>query len=443
VPKPSRPKRRPRIFLGPTEVAGCFGNLTIALRDLGVDAVHVNLSPHRFGYPEATPPPLAVRLGVLAKRRAASETTFAPRIFWRGVQATTTFAILLWALVRFDVFVFGFGQSLLRLHELALLKLLRKRLVFVLHGSDARPAYMNGATSREPWDVGEIIARTRALKRRLGRIERYADTVIADPTYCQLLEKPIVLRALIGRVITSAPASISEAEPNGRRIRVLHAPSDPVGKGSDEIRRIFRGLQARGHDLELVELDRQPNAVVLDAIARCDFVADQLYTDIPMATLATEAAVFGKPALVGSYAREDYRAAMPPGTVPPTVFVHPTEFESAAERLLSDPELRRRLGREAREFASSRWAASEVAERFMRVVTGDIPDEWVYDPATLRYARGYGFTDSQVRALLAAVVDAGGVAALQVADKPELERHLIELASGAVDELAEPELEYQ
>jgi hypothetical protein len=111
--------------------------------------------------------------------------------------------------------------------------------------------------------------------------------------------------------------------------------------------------------------------------------------------------------------------------------------------LLSDPELRRRLGREAREFAYERWAASAVAERFMRVVTGDIPAEWVYDPAALRYAHGYGFTDSQVRALLAAVVDAGGVGALQVGDKPELERHLIELASGAVDELAEPELEYQ
>lgn len=431
MPKPSRPKRSPRICLGPTEVAGWYAHLTTALRDLGVDAVHVNLSPHPFGYPEATRPPFGVRFGVWARCRSSHNGTFATRIFWRAVQATTSIAILVWALVRFDVFVFGFGRSFLRLRELALLKLLRKRIVFVLHGSDARPPYMNGAMSREPWNVEEVIARTRALKRRLGRIERYADAVISDPTYCQLLEKPIVLRALIGRVISGVPASISDADTDGRRIRVLHAPSDPVGKGSNEIRRIFSRLQARGHDVELVELDRQPNSVVLDEIARCDFVADQLYTDIPMATLATEAALFGKPALVGSYAGEHYRAAMPAGTVPPTLFVHPSEFEAAAEGLLSDPELRRRLGREARDFVSSRWAASDVAERFLRVVAGEAPDEWGYDPAALRYAHGYGFTDSQVRELVGAVLDAGGVAALQVGDKPGLERRLIELADGA------------
>jgi hypothetical protein len=303
-------------------------------------------------------------------------------------------------------------------------------MVFVLHGSDARPPYMNGAVTREPWNVEDVIAQTRALKRRLARIERYADAVISDPTYCQLLEKPIVLRALIGRAM-SAPAATPATDGGGPRIRVLHAPSDPAGKGSSEIRRIFAGLQARGHDLELVELDREPNSVVLDEIARCDLVADQLYTDIPMATLATEAALFGKPALVGSYAGEHYRAAMPAGTVPPTVFVHPSEFETAAERLLSDPELRQELGREAREFVASRWAASDVAERFLRVIAGDVPNEWGYDPGTLSYAHGYGFTDSQVRELVRAVLDAGGVAALQVGDKPELERRLVELAGGA------------
>lgn len=426
----SRRPRKPRICLGPIEIAGYYGRLTTALRELGVDAVHVNLAPHPFCYAEAPAPPSGIRLAVWCRRRDASHRTLPIRLGWRAVQAAASVGILVWALVRFDVFVFGFANTFLRLAELPLLRLLRKKVIFVLHGSDARPPYMNGAARRAPWNAAEVVARTRVQKLRLARIERYADAVIADPTYCQLLERPIILRAVIGRPIAREPRPISDIRPDGR-VRVVHAPSEPVGKGTSEIRRIFSQLQARGHDVDLIEIHGKPNSVVLDEIARCDFVADQLYSDIPMATLATEAALFGKPALVGGYAAECYRGLMPEGTVGPTVFVHPNEFEAAAERLLSDPELRDRLGREAREFVSLRCTPSGVAQRFLRVVSGDVPDDWAYDPATLRYTHGHGLSDDQVRDLVGAVVEAGGVTALQLADKPELERRLVELAGGA------------
>ena len=82
--------------------------------------------------------------------------------------------------MRFDVFVFGFANTFLRLAELPLLRLLRKKVIFVLHGSDARPPYMNGAARRAPWNAAEVVARTRVQKLRLARIERYADAVIAN-----------------------------------------------------------------------------------------------------------------------------------------------------------------------------------------------------------------------------------------------------------------------
>jgi hypothetical protein len=424
-----RRKGNPRICLAPTEISGYYGRLTAALRDLGVDAVHVNLTAHPFAYPEAATPPFIVRLTSWCRRRNVSQRTWAIRLMWGAIQGPVSAALLVWALVRFDTFVFGFARTFLRLHELAMLKRLGKRIIFVLHGSDSRPAYLNGAVTLAPWDVEEVIARTRAQKRRLARIERYADAVVCDPMSCHLLESPIVLRPLIGRPTASISPPISNAQLGGRRVRVLHAPSDPAGKGTHEIRRIFSSLQAQGHDVEFVEVNAQPNSIVLDEIARCDFVADQLYADTPMATLATEAALFGKPALVGGYAREHYSAAMPAGTVPPTTYVDPSEFKAAAERLLRDPELRKRLGHEAHEFVSLRWAPAQVAGRFLQLVEGDIPDEWSYDPATLRYTHGHGLTEDQVRERVAAVVDAGGVAALQVADKPELERSLVELAS--------------
>ncbi len=412
------------------EVTGFYGRLTTALRELGVDAVHVKFSRHRFRYADAPGVPAGIRFALWCRRRRASQRTLPVRIGSRAIQALASVAILAWAVVRFDVFVFGFATTFLRLAELPLLRLLRKRVVFVFHGSDARPPYMNGAVTRAPWNAADVIERTRAMKRRLERIERYADAVIADPTYCQLLEGPVIVRTMIGRPMSTAPPPIPGTGQEGR-VRVLHAPSDPIDKGTGEIRRIFSRLRARGHDVELVEIDGLPNSVVLDEIARCDFVADQLYSDIPMATLATEAALFGKPALVGGYAADCYRAEIPEETVPLAMFVHPDDFEAAAERLVSDREWRARLGRAAREYVALRCSPPDVARRFLRVVSGDVPDDWLYDPALLRYTHGHGLTDAQVRDLVRTVVDAGGVAALQVRDKPDLERSLLELARGA------------
>jgi hypothetical protein len=111
------------------------------------------------------------------------------------------------------------------------------------------------------------------------------------------------------------------------------------------------------------------------------------------------------------------------------MYVEPSEFEGAAERLVTSPELRERLGREARDFVFSHCGPAAVAERFMRVVRGDIPDEWMYDPSDVRYTHGWGLSEGELREVIAAVIGQGGAAALQVADKPELERRLLELAA--------------
>ena len=48
---------------------------------------------------------------------------------------------------------------------------------------------------------------------------------------------------------------------------------------------------------------------ILAELARCDFVIDQLYSDYPLPGLATEAAWFGKPTVVGGYAQYAIRPA--------------------------------------------------------------------------------------------------------------------------------------
>ena len=55
----------------------------------------------------------------------------------------------------------------------------------------------------------------------------------------------------------------------------------------------------------------QPNSVVLEQLARCDFIIDQLYADFPMPGFATEAAWFGKPAVTAGYALDLWKRTLP------------------------------------------------------------------------------------------------------------------------------------
>jgi hypothetical protein len=193
-------------------------------------------------------------------------------------------------------------------------------------------------------------------------------------------------------------------------------------------------LQAKGCEIEFVEITGQPNAVVLRELEKCDFVVDQVYSDIPMASFATEAAFYGKPAVVGGYGWNPLRRSMPPESFPPIHACEPEKIESAIERLVGDVEYRLDLGRRARAFVIGNWNAKTVAAKYLQLIDGEIPPEWRADPHGLRHLLGGGLPKDIVRAMVAGVVAHGGPSALQLDDKPELRDAFLRFAeSGRAD----------
>ena len=64
------------------------------------------------------------------------------------------------------------------------------------------------------------------------------------------------------------------------------------------------------------------------------FEIDQVYCDTPMAGFATEAAWFGKPAVVGGYGFDYLKTYVPEGMWPPSKTCHPDKIENAIESLI-------------------------------------------------------------------------------------------------------------
>jgi glycosyltransferase involved in cell wall biosynthesis len=417
-----------RVLVGLTEIAGYACNLRAGLRALGVEADVLDLQPGTFGFGDDVPPTRLMRALQRASRaRLARRPGSAGRRLRAAAQVLLTLPVLAQALRRYDAFVFLYDTAFLRQRELPLLRLLGKRVVYVFCGSDDRPTYLDGGRSAAGDDpVAACVASVRRKKRLLRRVERYATAVVTNPAHGLLHERPFACFPAIG-----IPREAGDEPPPTRRSgrpRILHAPTHPAAKGTARVRAALERLRARGYAFDYEELQGVSNGELRERLRRCDLVVDQVFGDTPMGGLVADAAVAGKPAVVAGYAWDELRRFLPAEAFPPSELCAPDGLEDAIARLLEDERRRLELGRRARAFVAERWSATAVAGRILDLLDGRERPEWMCDPAELRYVLGWGQPAERSLALVRAIVERAGTAALGLADKPRAEALLLELA---------------
>ncbi len=424
-----------RVFLGLTEVSGYYRGLKAGFRELGVKCTFIDLIGNPRDYRGHDDSPI---VRVIRRLYARRQSMLGRARLWRALigalETILRIVVFTRVLLTHDVFIFGFNTTFLRYLELPVLRLLGKRIIYQYHGSDSRPPYLNGSVVQSVDDeaIRACIRETAQKKRQLKTIERHAHFIIDTPTQGLLHERPFIQWLRIG--VASRPPHIDQQlKPQSERdgVRVLHCPSKPHAKGTDEIRRIVEQLRADGCNLEYVEITGRSNDDVMEAIADCDIVVDQMYADYAMPSFATEAAWFGKPILIGGYAVKLWEELLPPEWRPPTVYCLPEDMASNLRRLIDDRSHREEVGRRCRQFVERRWSPKDIAARYVRLVEGDIPDDWWCDPADIRYVEGCCLARQRVAQILDRVLALGGDSALAVDDKPELLSLLKSLAATA------------
>jgi hypothetical protein len=157
-----------RVLVGLGEVAGYGSNLAAGLRQLGVEADVLDLQPSTFRFGDDVPPTRAMRLlQRISRRRLATRRSSVRRRLFALAHVVLTPVVLAQAIRRYDTFVFLFDTSFLRQRELRLLRLLRKRVVYVFCGSDDRPTYLDGGLMAGDTSVDACIASVKRKKRML------------------------------------------------------------------------------------------------------------------------------------------------------------------------------------------------------------------------------------------------------------------------------------
>ncbi|MFC3712432.1 hypothetical protein ACFOMD_07620 [Sphingoaurantiacus capsulatus] len=422
-----------KIFVGKTEIAGIAHGLYTGLRALNCDVSLVVSLPHPFKYEYAGDglvPRVWLALGSLIMR---NRHNFPLKVLTWLLWQAWSWVVLLWALPRFDSYIFIFGRSITNSWiEDVLHRALGHKLIFIYCGSDIRPPYIDGPACQVPGGpkISKLGSAARRMARQLHRRERFGFRSVNSPLTGQFHSQAYVNWFSIGVPREIPPSDLVTVVDGGAGapVRILHSPSHPEIKGSAIIRAMVERLREKGKNIEFVELRGVPNAVVIDELRKCDFIVDQLYSDTPMAGFATEAAMVGKPAIIGSYAAAQFQQHAREWALPPSLCVHPDHLEAAIEKMIDDVAYRQSLGREAHDFVHASWSLDAVSTRYLRLLSGDIPDEWLVEPG-FEYVEGCGLAEAQVRDIVRQVVESGGPGALQMQHSPELERAFLRFAA--------------
>ena len=316
-----------------------------------------------------------------------------------------------------------------------LLKILKKKVICVFHGSASRPPYLDGyyVPNDSEFSVSFVAGKATQIKRFVDEINKYADVII-DARVTSLFHS----RDIVDWFYVGCPAPETNFEnsddrnvtKNNENIRILHCPSRPIDKGTAEIEEAINSLISKGYPIDFIKIAGQPNSVVMEELSKCDFAVNELYSDCPSGSFLAEAASRDKPSITGSFYATFVDKEIPEEWVIPTLFVLPSEIESAIERMITDKQLRLKMGREAREFVIKNWSPIAVAKKMLKVIEGDIPSNAIFSPYNLLYTGGYGMKSSWRRHVVRKLVDNYGASVLKLDDKSNLRDAIIAEAYG-------------
>jgi hypothetical protein len=184
--------------------------------------------------------------------------------------------------------------------DLALLKRAGKRVVVTFEGSDCRSSRAAELTedrhSREVLEELYPARRDDAKRRTVEALDRHVDAIFAlTPDLLDHLPSRTVYvpQASVDPTELSPPAIRSDER---RPLRIVHAPSDRLTKGSGFLIEAVEQLRAEGLQVELQLVERMPHDRALELVAEADVIVDQLIIGW-YGVVSVEAMALGKPVL--------------------------------------------------------------------------------------------------------------------------------------------------
>ena len=148
-----------------------------------------------------------------------------------------------------------------------------------------------------------------------------------------------------------------------RKLRIVHAPSDPKVKGTEYVIKAVEELKNEGYKIELDLVKNMPHQEAVEHYKRADIVVDQLLVGW-YGVFAIECMALGKPVCV--YIREDLKSYLP--TPRPLVATSSRGSQGGLEKTYRRFNLRNRIGKTARMFVEQVHDADKIAKYLVKEI---------------------------------------------------------------------------
>lgn len=150
-------------------------------------------------------------------------------------------------------------------------------------------------------------------------------------------------------------------DPTVRRPIVVHAPSEPVLKGTSAVLKAVELLKEK-HDFQFILVKNMPHREALQIMQRADIFLDQFVLGF-YGMGSVEAMAFGKPVIC--YIKPSIREKYPPDL--PIVNANQDNLVDVLENLLKDGKLRHEIGKRSRQYAEKYHDAVKLAHRLVEI----------------------------------------------------------------------------
>lgn len=210
---------------------------------------------------------------------------------------------------KYDVFHYNFGSTLMPYPfmklELSYLKLKKKKIFVTFQGSDARLAKYSldnyPITYFSQTDKDENRKRDKRIIRKVKIFDTYADQLFTtNPDLCNTLPKRTVFRPYTKIQVEQWSPRYSSYDKE--KLRIVHAPTSRLKKGTDLIIATINKLIADGESIEFTLVEHMSNQEAINVYKNADLVIDQIMVGW-YGGLAVECMALGKPVMV--YIREE------------------------------------------------------------------------------------------------------------------------------------------
>jgi hypothetical protein len=424
-----------KIFIGIYEVAGYFQNLFLGLDSLGFDVGYLNLSTNKFEYNNYIKKNYKI-LNYANKQNKNKDSGLKYLYPFRFVYLLSIrFIVFIWCLNKFDVFIFSSGKSFFNFYDCKLIKLLSKKIIFISLGSDSRPAFLNGKY-KDDYFQGKFNSRkcfleNKKIENNIRKVEKYATWIINYPQHGHFHAKKFISGNFIGFPTNQIQQvnnshDCTSSNPN-KRVKIIHAPSRPLAKGSLEFKKIIKSLIEEGHNIEYIELVGKTNSEVLDQIKSCDIVLDELYSDTPLGGLGTEAALYSKPVIVFGYFSKESAFLNNLEKYPPSFYSDPLEAKNIIKKLVENRKLREDSGKKLNKFILDNWNTKEVAKRYIQILSENFPEYWNIEPLNISYLYGWGLSKDELKSNIQTLIEDFGIESLQLGHNQKLTNSYLKL----------------